>query len=125
MVNSDCKSVRMRSSIFELEEEAGGFFSFFSMSAGDFVTIGETEYSGKLQIDTILSPNFTVAFQSDGSENYSVGFNKGFVLHWSCTQWGEWTRLKNGNCGYERRPLHNGTKTTGPLKYKFSETCSK
>ena len=88
----------------------------------DVVTIGKTEYSGTLQIDTILSTNFTVAFQSDW---YTDGFNKGFSLYWSCTQWGEWKRLDNGNCGYVMRPLYNGTMTTGFLKYKLSETCSK
>ena len=89
-------------------------------SNGDFVTIGETKYTGTLQMDTILSTNFTVDFESDGMNTY-----KGFSLYWSCTEWGEWERFYNGNCGYVRRPLHNGTMTTGVLKYKRNETCSK
>ena len=94
-------------------------------SWGDIVTIGETEYNsrGTNQIDTILSTNFTVGYNLDG-ENTDV-INKGFLLNWSCTQWGEWEPLDNGNCGLVKRPLDNGTMTTGRLKYKVSETCSK
>ena len=95
-----------------------------------FVTIGSTKYEGTVQIDTILSTNFTVAFQSGydpGFESWDSTdvFKKGILLYWSCTQWGEWEPLDNGNCGYVRRPLHNGTMTTGLMKYKVSETCSK
>ena len=107
-VYSDCKSVRMRSTKFQTEEDY------------DYVTIGENEYSGTIEIDTILPTNFTVEFDSD-----EWGTGEGFLLYWSCTQWGEWTRLDNGNCGYVRRPLHNGTRTTGMLKYKVIESCSK
>ena len=110
--------------MFELEE--AGFFS-----SGDFVTVVQglqgymdnTEYKGTFLIDTILFSNFTVTFQSDGSNTY--GLNKGFLLSWSCTQWGEWAGLDSGNCGYVRRPLHNGTMTDGLLKYKSSDMCSK
>ena len=109
VVNSDCESVRLRSTIFQLDE---------AWTLDDFVTIGEMEYKGTDQIDTILSTNFTVAYRLDGDD-------KGFLLYWSCTQWGEWARLDNGNCGYVMGPLHNGTMTTGLLKYKASETCSK
>ena len=89
-------------------------------STGDFVKIGETKYTGTLQMDTILSTNFTVDFESDWMNTY-----KGFSLYWSCTEWGEWERLYNGNCDYVMRPLHNGTMTNGLLKYKRNETCSK
>ena len=92
---------------------------FLIEKPGDVVTIGETEYTGE---DTILSTNFTVAFQSDGFNTYE--FNTGFLLYWSCTQWGEWTPL-DGTCSHVMRPLHNGTMTTGLLKYKRSESCSK
>ena len=107
-VHSDCESVRMRSTKFETEEYY------------DFAIIGTNLYSGTIQIDTILPTNFTVEFYSD-----AWGTGGGFMLYWSCTQWGEWERLYNGNCGYVMRPLHNGTMTDGILKYKTSETCSK
>ena len=95
-------------------------YDFESYFDGDFVIIDKTRYTGTLQIDIILSTNFTVAFQAD-----PLIHMKGFVLNWSCTQWGEWARSKDGNCGYEMRPLHNGTMTRGLLKYKSNETCGK
>ena len=116
VVYTDCESVRLRSSMFELEEAE-------PWSWGDSVTIDETRYKGTLQIDTILSSNFSVAYQLDGFNTDVI--DKGFLLDWSCTQWGEWTQLDNGNCGLVKRPLDNGTMTTGRLKYKVSETCSK
>ena len=95
-----------------------------------FVTIGSTKYEGTVQIDTILSTNFTVAFQSglipvSASGDSTYVSKKGILLYWSCTQWGEWEPLDNGNCGLVKRPSDNGTMTTGLLKYKVSETCSK
>ena len=45
----------------------------------DYVTIDKTKYSGKVEIDTILSTNFTVAFKSD----FNVQ-GKGFELNWEC-----------------------------------------
>ena len=86
----------------------------------DFAIIGENMYSGTTQIDTILPTNFTVTFHSDDRVT-----DEGFMLYWSCTQWGEWERFDNGNCGYVIRPLHNGTMSSGLLKYKYNETCSK
>ena len=47
----------------------------------DFVTIGDTEYSGTAQIDRIVSTNFTVKFHSD-----FFGTDKGFMLDWHCVQ---------------------------------------
>ena len=125
VVHTDCESVRLRSSMFELELSDPG-------SWGDIVTIGETEYTSRgnsytslstNQIDTILSTNFTVGYNLDGVNTDVI--NKGFLLDWSCTQWGEWEPLDNGNCGLVKRPSDNGTMTTGPLKYKASKTCSK
>ena len=43
----------------------------------DYVTIDKTKYSGKVEIDTILLTNFTVAFKSD----FNVQ-GKGFELNW-------------------------------------------
>ena len=106
-VKSDCESVRMMSTLFKTE-------------VGDIVTIGKTEYSGTTKIDTISSNNFTVAFLSD-----SYGTSKGFDLHWSCTQWGEWQPIRDETCRNVRRPLNNGTMTTGLLMYERNETCSK
>ena len=57
----------MISTIFETEKDY------------DFVTIDNTKYSGSTEIDTILSTNFTVVFQSDGSVT-----KNGFVLNWNC-----------------------------------------
>ena len=107
--------------MFELEE--AGYFS-----TGDVVSIGGTEYKGTLQIDTILSTNFSVAFQSDGFN--MDGFTKGFLLHWSCTEWGEWERSDDGTCRHVMKILPNwtspnGIMTRGFLKYKLNETCSK
>ena len=122
MVYSDCESVRMRSNMFELEEADAWSWEF------DSVTIGDTEYKGSLQIDKILSTNFTVTFQSDGFNMY--GLNKGFWLYWSCTQWGEWVRSNDGTCRHVMKILPNwtspnGIMTRGLLKYKLNETCSK
>ena len=108
VVYSNCESVRMRSTKFETEE------------LFDPVTIGENIYSGTIEIDTILPTNFTVEFYSD-----EWGTGEGFLLYWSCTQWGEWTPAYNGNCEHVMRPLHNGTMTNGPMKYKRNKTCSK
>ena len=96
----------MRSTKFETEVE------------WDYVTIEEIKYSGTIEIDTILPTNFTVEFHSDSGMT-----GEGFMLDWNCTQWGEWER--SDTCGYVMRPLHNGTMTTGKLKYKYNETCSK
>ena len=47
----------------------------------DYVTIGETKYSGTIEIDTILPSNFTVEFHSN-----SVGTVEGFMLNWNCIE---------------------------------------
>ena len=109
-VFSNCKSVRMRSSKFDTERY------------NQKVIIGKIEYSGTPNIDIILPTNFTVKFITP---SWVKDVGEGFMLYWSCTQWGEWERLDNGNCGFVKRPLHNGTRTRGILKYKYDETCSK
>lgn len=68
-VFSNCDSVQIKSAMFKTEED------------GNFVTIGDIEYSGTAQIDRIVSTNFTVKFHSD-----SMGTSIGFMLHWHCVQ---------------------------------------
>ena len=106
----------MTSTLFETAEGWG----FGVLLQSDIVTIDETKYAGTTKIDTILSTNFTVTFNSDSRRT-----GTGFVLHWSCTQWGEWEPSRDGTCRHVRRPLQNGAMTTGRLMYKRNETCSK
>ena len=79
--------------MFETQEPIGiGNYNwetdeYESYYGGDFVIIDKTQYTGTLQIDIILTTNYTVAFQADTFIRM-----KGFKLNWSCTQWGEWTR---------------------------------
>ena len=52
--------------------------------------------------------------------------DEGFILHWSCTEWGEWTELYDGTCREGKRPVRNGTNTTGHLKFRKSmSNCGK
>ena len=100
------------STIFETEEDY------------DNVTIDDTQYSGSTAIDTILSTNFTVVFQSDES-----GTTNGFVLNWNCLgQWNEWISLGDGTCreAMKLQPLYNGPDLKYQTKYRESDvTCSK
>ena len=70
-------------------------------------------------MNQIVPNNFTVHFESGQS-----GTDKGFVLNWSCTQWGEWAQATDGTCNQEIRPIENGENTIGNLKYrKNNSTC--
>ena len=90
----------------------------------DYVTIDDTEYSGSTAIDTILSTNFTVVFQSDESET-----DNGFVLNWNCLgQWNEWISPTDGTCreAMQLQPPYNGPDLKYQTKYRESDvTCSK
>ena len=109
-VYSNCKFVRIRSIMFETENKY------------DNVTIGNSLYNGKKQIDIIQSSNFTVAFRSD--ERYT---DKGFILTWNClTQWEEWEATKDGTCREFQRlkPDYKGSDVKHQTKYrKTNETC--
>ena len=107
-VNSDCESVHILSTMF-------------ATVGYDKVTIDGKEYSGKTEINQIVPTNFTVYFNSDYSET-----DDGFILNWNCTNWGEWSQAKDGTCNQERRPIRNGEKTKGHLKYRNNNsTCRK
>ena len=88
----------------------------------DFVTIGDTEYSGAKTIDIILPTNFTVAFHS----NFATT-KKGFVLNWNClSHWEEWAFLDDGTCreAIGSQPPYNGPDRKYQTKYRQSnETC--
>ena len=108
-VYSDCKLVRIRSTLFQTEKEY------------DYLTIGKTVYSGKTKIDRILSTNFTVGFSSDNKRT-----DKGFVLNWECLSWGEWTHVDGGSCKEEMRPQleYKGLDQKTYIKYRdINETC--
>ena len=97
--------------------------TIFETEKYDYVTIDDTKYSGSTAIDTILSTNFTVVFQSDESET-----DNGFVLNWNClSQWNEWTPLGDGTCkdAIGTQPPYNGSDLEYQTKYrKSNETCS-
>lgn len=116
-VYSDCKSVRIKSTFFEIERNF------------DYVTIDDTKsYTGSPIIDTIGSTNFTVAFRSDYFTT-----KKGFVLNWNClSQWEAWTGLGDGTCrdALGTQPPFNGGKSLSDREYwtkyrRRNKTCSK
>ena len=108
-VNSDCETVHILSTLFKTERN------------DDEVTIDEIEYSGEINVNQIVPSNFTVYFESDNYRTYN-----GFILNWSCTQWGEWTQMdSDGTCNQEMRPIQNGTDAIGHLKFRKNSTCGK
>ena len=107
-INSDCETVHIISTLFK------------TYHSKDKVTIDGIEYYGDRKVNQIVSKNFTIYFASN--LHYT---DKGFILNWSCTEWGEWNKL-DGTCNEEKRPIINGTETVGLLKYrKSNSTCSK
>ena len=88
----------------------------------DFITIGESQYSGKKGIDVILASNFTVFFKSNQDKT-----EKGFVLHWNClTDWEEWTTTDDGTCreAMMLQPEYLGPDIEHRTKYRKSKkTC--
>ena len=112
-VYSDCESVWVRSTSFDTQYYY------------DTVRVGETEYSGSIQIYTVMPSNFTVIFHSDGSTRSN---GNGFELEWDCLQWGEWGEwADDGTCREVMTlvPEYNGT-DTGWYKYReTNDTCSK
>ena len=112
-VYSDCKLVRMISTMFE---------TYSSYGPDEFLTISDTKYNNNTVIDTILPTNFTVAFHPGGTSW------KGFVLNWKClSQWEEWTPLGDGTCRevMGTQPPYNGPDFTYRTKYRRNnETCS-
>ena len=101
--------VRIRSKLFQTEKEY------------DYLTIGNTVYSGKTKIDRILSTNFIVGFSSDNKRT-----DQGFVLNWECLSWGEWTHVDGESCEEEMRPQleYKGIDEKVYIKYRdINETC--
>lgn len=90
----------------------------------DYVAINDIKYSGTIEIDTIISTNFTVIFSSD-----STATAKGFILNWHClTQWEEWTPLGDGTCRETEGllPPYHGPDLKYRNKYRQrNETCRK
>ena len=98
----------MRSTLFEVDRK-------------DNFQIGSDQYAGEAEVDTIISRNFTVAFQS-----YLSKKKKGFVLNWICLTWSEWTRT--GTCTEVKtlQPEYTGPDFKYRTKYrKTNETCGK
>ena len=106
-ISSNCESVHIISTLFK------------TTWISDRVIIDGMQYTGETQINQIVPTNFTVYFVSDDYHTAA-----GFVLNWTCTEWGEWTNLNDGTCTMVKRPLYNGTTTTGHLKYRQTY-CSK
>ena len=71
-------------------------------------------------MNQVIPANFTVHFSSDLGGTF-----EGFILNWSCTQWGEWNPLYDGSCRSEKRPANNGETTIGELQYKSNTICRK
>ena len=95
--------------------------TLFEVGRKDNFRIGSDQYAGETEVDTIISPDFTVTFQSYESKN-----KKGFVFKWSCLTWSEWTRT--GTCTEVRtlQPQYIGPEFKYQTKYrKTNETCSK
>ena len=116
-VNSDCDTVHILSTFFKTHNDHAGCGLEFT----DKLTIDGIDYFGKQQVNQIVSGDFTIYFASD-----ATGTDEGFVLNWSCTEWGEWTQTFDGTCRDVKRPIINGLDTIGHLKYRFSNsTCSK
>ena len=86
----------------------------------DRLTINGIEYFENAKVNQIVPQNFIIQFISDYN-----GTDEGFILNWSCTEWGEWTQVTDGTCDYERRPIINGTNVVGELDQKSNSTCSK
>ena len=89
----------------------------------DYVTIGETKYSGTVEIDAILSSNFTVTFFSDKRRT-----EKGFNLNWGCVKWNEWTPVGRGTCleMTEPQPEYHGQDVKKHKKFRdIDEICGK
>jgi len=110
-VDSDCESVRIRSTMMKTENKK------------DYVKVGETQYSGTVRIDAILSSNFTVTFISN-----KLRTDKGFNLNWNCLKWTEWTPIGRGTC-LERtkpQPEYHGKDVKKHTKYRdLNGTCGK
>ena len=107
-VHSDCELVRMRSTVFKISDE-------------EYVKIDATQYTGRTEIDAVLSSNFTVAFHSN-----KIRPKKWAVLNWTCLKLGEWK--PTGTCTEVNslRPEYNGPDIKYRTKYrKTNETCSK
>ena len=111
-IYSSCQSVRIRSTMLKTEK---GY---------DFVTIGNTKFSGRDQIDTIQSSNFTVGFYSDEGKT-----DKGFVLNWNCltvSTWTEWETTDDGTCRefIKLQPEYTGPDLKHRTKYRRNnKTC--
>ena len=101
---SDCHSVHIISSS--------------TLTTNEDIIVDDIRYRSESQINQIVPTNFTISINSND-------YSSNTTLHWSCTQWGEWTSLRDGSCRCVIRPVHNGTMTRGLLKYKLNENCSK
>ena len=80
--------------------------------------VEDIRYRSEYKINQVVRTNFTISIKSSD-------YLSNTTLHWSCTQWGEWTSRRDGTCGYVIRPLHDGEMARGQLQYKFNQTCSK
>ena len=95
--------------------------TLIKISDQEYVEIGNTKYSGKLEIDAIVSSNFTVAFQS-----YENAKKQRSVLTWSCLKLGDWS--PTGTCSEVKslQPEYIGEDSAYRPKYrKTNDTCSK
>ena len=114
-VNSNCETVHIISTFFKTQT------TYKSIGYYDKVTIDEIEYSGEQKVNQIVRSLFTIHFKST-----AFGEDEGFILNWTCTEWGEWNQALDGTCTQEKRPVNNGTKTIGHLKTRSSHgKCGK
>ena len=107
-VYADCQYIRIISAVLKI-------------SYKEYLKIDETQYAGMVEIDTIVSSNFTVTFQS-----YETEKNTGSILNWACINWGNWS--PTGTCTEVNslQPEYKGPDIKYRTKYrKTNETCSK
>ena len=105
-INSDCETVHIISPVSTIYHNETR------------LTINEIIYSGETRVNQIVSKDFEIYFTSS--------VNEILILNWSCTEWGEWNQASDGSCREEMRPINNGAKTVGNIKYRNNNsTCSK
>ena len=115
-VYSDCDAIRIQSTRFKLYQQ-------------DYVQINEILYFGNTGIDSILSSNFTLVFQSYENNGDDSKHKKGFALNWTCLNWSEWSRTETCTEISTFQPAYTGPDIKYRLRFrkyrKIDETCGK
>lgn len=133
-VDSTCESVHILSERFKLENE--------------MLDIDGFEYTGEQQVNQVVNtngsffvemiPDFTLpSYDYNGvyapSDDYgptsyaydNEDFERGFILNWRCTDWGELEQALDGTCDQEKRPKYLGTSTVGDIQRVNGSDCGK